>query len=84
MLTIDAGLQYKLEQIAKQSMESTKAESIMLIAAEAKSGEILSYISLPAPNLNSYSYSTAEEEWTDLNVRIRAGFRFKIFLLLHL
>lgn len=61
MLTIDAGLQYKLEQIAKQSMESTKAESIMLIAAEAKSGEILSYISLPAPNLNSYSYSTAEE-----------------------
>lgn len=61
MLTIDAGLQYKLEQLAKQSMESTKAESMMLIAAEAKTGEILSYISLPAPNLNFYSSSTPEE-----------------------
>lgn len=61
MLTIDAGLQYKLEQLAKESMERTQAESMMLIAAEAKTGEILSYISLPAPNLNAYSSSTEEE-----------------------
>lgn len=61
MLTIDAGLQYKLEQLAKESMERTQAESMMLIAAEAKTGEILSYISLPVPNLNAYSSSTEEE-----------------------
>lgn len=62
MLTIDAGLQYKLEQLAKESMERTQAESMMLIAAEAKTGEILSYISYPAPNLNTYGSATAEEK----------------------
>ena len=62
MLTIDAGLQYKLEQLAKESMERTQAESMMLIAAEAKTGEILSYISYPSPNLNTYGSATAEEK----------------------
>lgn len=40
-VTIDANLQYKLEQIARSTMESTQAESLMLIAAHAKKGEIL-------------------------------------------
>jgi cell division protein FtsI (penicillin-binding protein 3) len=60
-LTIDANLQYKLEQIAQTAMEETQAESFMLIAAEAKTGEILSYISLPSVNLNEYPKSTKEE-----------------------
>ena len=62
VLTIDAGLQYKLEQLAKESMEKTQAESMMLVAAEAKTGDILSYISYPAPNLNVYGSSTPEEQ----------------------
>ena len=62
VLTIDAGLQYKLEQLAKESMEKTQAESMMLVAAEAKTGDILSYISYPAPNLNAYGSSTPEEQ----------------------
>ncbi len=53
-LTIDANLQFKLEKIAQAAMESTQAENLMLIAAEAKSGEILSYISFPQANLNEY------------------------------
>lgn len=61
LLTIDSNLQYKLEQLCKQSMEQTQAESMMLIAAEAKTGEILSYISLPSTNLNNYRNSRAEE-----------------------
>lgn len=61
-LTIDANLQYKLEQIAYAAMEETQAESFMLVAAAAKSGEILSYISLPAANLNTYPSSTPEEK----------------------
>lgn len=60
-LTIDADLQYKLEKIANNTMESTGAESLMLIAAKAKTGEILSYISLPAANLNAYPSSSQEE-----------------------
>ena len=50
-LTIDANLQYKLEQIARDTMQSTQAESMMLVAADANNGEILSYISLPSVNL---------------------------------
>lgn len=61
-LTIDANLQYKLEKIAQKALDSTQAESLMLIAAQAQTGEILSYISLPSANLNSYSNSSVEEK----------------------
>ncbi|WP_288715119.1 penicillin-binding protein [uncultured Treponema sp.] len=60
-LTIDANLQYKLEEIARDTMRTTQAESMMLIAADAKNGEILSYISLPSANLNEYSYASVSE-----------------------
>lgn len=61
-LTIDANLQYKLEKIASDAMKETQAESIMLVAANAKNGEILSYISLPSANLNDYPNSSTEEK----------------------
>ncbi len=61
-LTIDANLQYKLEKIASNAMETTQAESLMLIASQAKTGEILSYISLPSANLNRYPSSTVAEK----------------------
>jgi len=61
-LTIDATLQYKLEKVVQKTMENTGAESVMLIAAEAKTGEILSYISAPAANLNTYGTSTSAEQ----------------------
>jgi len=61
-LTIDAHLQYKLEQIAYATMEETKAESFMLLAAESATGEILSYISLPTANLNTYPSSSVDEK----------------------
>ena len=55
-LTIDANLQYKLEQIAQKTMEETQAEAMMLIAADSQTGEILSYISYPSVDLNEYSF----------------------------
>ena len=60
-LTLDANLQYKLEKVARDAMQNTGAESLMLIAAEAKTGEILSYVSLPAANLNAYGISSSQE-----------------------
>lgn len=60
-LTIDANLQYKLEKIEQKALEDTKAANIMLLAAHAKTGEILSYISLPSVNLNEYSSGTIEQ-----------------------
>lgn len=61
-LTIDANLQYKLEKVSKDAMKTTKAESLMLLAADAKTGEILTYISLPAANLNTYPTATEMEK----------------------
>lgn len=60
-LTIDANLQYKLEEIARDTMKTTQAESMMLLCSDAKTGEILSYISLPSSDLNEYNMSTIEQ-----------------------
>lgn len=79
-LTIDAGLQYKLQKIAQDAMNDTQAESIMLIAGDAKNGEILSYISLPAANLNEYgSATTAERTDRACVTAYEPGSVFKIF-----
>ena len=59
-LSIDANLQYKLEQIAHKTMNETQAECMMLIAADCTNGEVLSYISLPSADLNEYGASMME------------------------
>ena len=81
-LTIDANLQYKLEQIAYKTMEETQAESMMLIAANSRNGEILSYISLPAANLNEYGIASSESKINKpANDAYEPGSVFKIFTL---
>ncbi|MBQ1629690.1 MAG: transpeptidase family protein [Treponema sp.] len=60
-LTLDANLQYKLEEIARDTMKTTQAESMMLLVSDVKSGELLSYISLPSVNLNEYSSAQISE-----------------------
>lgn len=80
LLTIDSNLQYKLEQLAKSAMETTQAESMMLLAAEAKTGEILTYISLPSPNLNEYPSSTEAQRLNrPIGYSYEPGSVFKIF-----
>lgn len=79
-LTIDAGLQFKLEKVAQKAMENTQAESLMLIAANSRNGEILSYISLPSANLNDYGNATNEEKNDRPSVSAyEPGSVFKIF-----
>ncbi|MCR4733903.1 MAG: transpeptidase family protein [Treponema sp.] len=81
-LTIDANLQYKLEQIAYKAMEETKAESMMLLAADSTSGEILTYISLPAVNLNEYGAASQEAKLDrPAMYAYEPGSVFKIFTL---
>lgn len=57
MLSIDGNIQYELEKIGQETMESTKAEAVMMVAADAKTGEILAYVSEPSANLNTYGQS---------------------------
>ena len=80
MLSIDGTIQYELEKIAQKTMDDTKAEAVMMIAADAKSGEILAYISEPSANLNQYSQSS-EEARKDLPAlyAYEPGSVFKIF-----
>ncbi len=79
-LTIDANLQYKLEKIAKDALESTQAESVMMVAANGKTGEILSYISLPSVDLNQYRSSTTEQRQDrPAVVAYEPGSVFKVF-----
>ncbi len=54
MLSIDGNMQYELEKIARKTMSETRAEAVMMIAADARTGEILSYVSEPSANLNAY------------------------------
>ncbi len=81
-LTIDANLQYKLEQIAYKTMENTQAESMMLLAVDSRTGELLSYISLPSANLNEYGSATiAEQTNKPAADAYEPGSVFKIFTL---
>ncbi|MCR5606451.1 MAG: penicillin-binding protein 2, partial [Treponema sp.] len=79
-LTIDANLQFNLEEIARDTMRQTQAESMMMLVADAKSGELLSYISLPSANLNEYtSASQAQTVDRPAVTAYEPGSVFKIF-----
>jgi len=80
MLSIDGNIQYELEKIARKTMVDTQAEAVMMIAADARSGEILAYISEPSANLNAYGQSQ-ESDRRDLPAlyAYEPGSVFKIF-----
>lgn len=61
MLTLDGPIQYELEKLARDTMSETKAEAVMILAAKAKTGEILSYVSEPSANLNAFAVSEPSE-----------------------
>ncbi len=79
-LTIDINLQYILESLARKSFEENLPESITLIAAEAKTGDILAYVSVPDFDPNNFTESTSVERF---NVPVAAAYEpgsvFKIF-----
>jgi len=79
-LTIDSNLQYKLEQIAFDTVNETQCQSMMMIAVESRTGEILSYISLPEADLNDYGSSSPEQQFDHLRMEAyEPGSVFKIF-----
>ncbi|MDR2552207.1 MAG: transpeptidase family protein [Treponema sp.] len=47
VLTIDTNIQYILEDIARKTMEDNKAEAVMLMAMDPRTGDILGSASLP-------------------------------------
>ncbi len=64
LLSIDSALQYSLEEIARKAMTDTGAEAVMLLAGDARTGEILSYVAMPDFDPNEY-YKSPAETWSD-------------------
>ncbi|ORC34247.1 peptidoglycan glycosyltransferase [Marispirochaeta aestuarii] len=79
-LTIDVNLQHILEELATESFEENKPESITLIAAEAKTGEILAYVSIPGFDPNTFSdFSPQERVNVPATTAYEPGSVFKVF-----
>ena len=79
-LTIDASIQYMLQKIAEQTMDSTKAEAVIFLATDAKTGEILAYVNEPSADLARFSESTEEQRFDrPAYFMYEPGSVFKIF-----
>ncbi|MDR1147387.1 MAG: transpeptidase family protein [Spirochaetaceae bacterium] len=57
VLTIDATIQYLLEEIAEKTLTENQAEAVMLLAMEPRSGEILGAATMPGFNPNQFKES---------------------------
>ncbi len=79
-LTIDARLQYSLENIARQAMALNKAESMFIMAMDVNSGEVLSYVQMPDFDPNTFgSFMESEREDRMSVYSYEPGSVFKIF-----
>ncbi|MDR2397917.1 MAG: PASTA domain-containing protein [Spirochaetaceae bacterium] len=82
LLTIDANVQYILETIASQTLRENKAEAVMLLALDPRSGEILGSASEPGYNPNALKDS---DEISRMNRPViwayEPGSVFKVFSL---
>jgi cell division protein FtsI (penicillin-binding protein 3) len=82
VLSIDTALQYSLEEIARKTMGDTGAEAVILLAADARSGEVLSYVAMPDFDPNAY-YESPQASWYDWPsvYSYEPGSVFKVFTL---
>ena len=81
-LTIDADIQYSLEEIARKAMTDTGAQAIIILAADAKTGEILSYVAMPDFDPNDYASSPSDDwyDWPSV-FHYEPGSVFKVFTM---
>jgi cell division protein FtsI (penicillin-binding protein 3) len=82
ILTIDTNVQHILERIAVRTMNETRAEAVMLLAMDPRSGDILGSVSLPDFDLNNIR---ASDEISRMNRpaiwAYEPGSVFKVFSL---
>jgi len=81
-LTIDADIQYRLEELCREALTTNLAEAVVMVAMEARTGKVIAYVSLPDFNPNSFLQAD-RDSWVD-RVSIYAyepGSVFKVFSL---
>ncbi|MDR1445080.1 MAG: transpeptidase family protein [Treponema sp.] len=85
ILTIDTNVQYILEQIAGETLRETNAESIMFLAMDPRTGDILGAASLPGYDPNNIRASSETQRMNRPAVwAYEPGSVFKIFSLANL
>jgi len=82
VLSIDASIQFSLEEIARRTKDSTGAQAVILLAGDARTGELLAYAAEPDFDPNSY-YDSPSENWYDWPsvYSYEPGSVFKVFSL---
>lgn len=79
-LSIDANLQYMIEDIIRGAVRANGAESAFALAMDVQTGEILAYVAEPSFNLNEYASASAEKRRDLLSLySYEPGSVFKIF-----
>lgn len=79
-LTLDNTVQYIMQKKAEKVIAEWKAEGVIFLAVNAKTGEILGYVSEPSPDLNTFPKSTPEQQIDRAaNYTYEPGSVFKIF-----
>jgi cell division protein FtsI (penicillin-binding protein 3) len=85
VLTIDANIQYLLEEIAGRALKEHKAEAVMLMAMDPRSGDILGAASLPGFDPNNFRNSNEEDRsFRPALWAYEPGSVFKIFSIVSL
>ena len=80
VLTIDTNIQYILEDIAFRSMKENKAEAVMLLAMDPRTGDILGSAGLPNFDPNDISSSTEITRMDRASIwAFEPGSTFKVF-----
>ena len=82
VLTIDADIQFSLEEIARKAMTQTGAEAVMILALDPRTGEVLAYVAMPDFDPNDYA-SSSEDSWFDWPsvYHYEPGSVFKVFTM---
>jgi len=81
-LSIDGDIQHIMEKRASAVMQETNCEGLMFLAVDAKTGEVLGYVSAPSPSLSNFTSSKKEERYDrPANFSYEPGSVFKIFSL---
>ncbi len=79
-LTIDTNVQYILEQIAGETMRETRAEAVMFLAMDPRTGDILGSASLPGFDPNNFRSATEIQQMNrPVSWPYEPGSVFKIF-----
>ncbi|HSV92105.1 MAG TPA: penicillin-binding transpeptidase domain-containing protein, partial [Desulfobacterales bacterium] len=86
VLTIDATVQYRVERVARAAFTETRADSLMVLVLDAKTAEVLSWVSLPDYDPNEIQTGTSSAGATELANRpatmaYEPGSVFKVFSL---